>query len=66
MNDLIPWIIGLPILIPAAAGVIGFFGILFFTEEGQGSFEGIFRIIIFFVVAYFAYDFFIGYENPII
>ena len=57
MSDWIPWIIGAPILWFALAGIIGFIGVL--IEDFPWG--GIFRIVMFFVVAYVLYDFFIGY-----
>ena len=63
MRDWIPLIVGAPILIFFAAAVIAFiFGMII---EGI-PWGGLFRIGMFFIVAYVAYDFFIGYEQPII
>ena len=63
MNDWIPWIVGSPIILFFVAAVFGF--ILIMIAEGI-PWGALFRIGIFFIVAYVAYDFFIGYEQPII
>ena len=58
MSDWIPWIVGAPILWFFAAAVVAFICGMFVEGIPWG---GLFRIAIFFIVAYLAYDFFIGY-----
>ncbi len=58
MSELIPWIVGAPILFFFAAAVFAFICGMFVEGIPWG---GLFRIAIFFIVAYLAYDFFIGY-----
>ena len=57
MNDIIPWIIGSPLILLfiLCAGVIL---LPLFAKEARGA---LFRIAMFMIVAYFIYDLLIGY-----